>query len=195
MGKSKQKQRNQNKVENVKIDTLTTLDDERITKIIVNALTEYDKQKQEAVELKDRQRRENYQKRLRVKNNKYSVLAILKVLCFPKKYARDVDAGTSFVKMALSALCKLIEYSIILIASLLIWSIIKQLVIPNVVHMKWYDLVLNGICGVALLIFSRVFRIVSIEVDEIRDNSYLFGLFAAMTSIISIIVAIIALAK
>lgn len=45
MGKSKQKQRNQNKVENVKIDTLTTLDDERITKIIVNALTEYDKQK------------------------------------------------------------------------------------------------------------------------------------------------------
>ena len=97
--------------------------------------------------------------------------------------------------MALSALCKLIEYSIILIASLLIWSIIKQLVIPNVVHMKWYDLVLNGICGVALLIFSRVFRIVSIEVDEIRDNSYLFGLFAAMTSIISIIVAIIALAK
>lgn len=195
MGKSKQKQRNQNKVENVKIDTLTTLDDERIAKIIVNALTEYDKQKQEAVELKDRQRRDNYQKRLRVKNNKYNVLAILKVLCFPKKYARDVDAGTSFVKMALSALCKLIEYFIILIASLLIWSIIKQLVIPNVVHMKWYDLVLNGICGVALLIFSRVFRIVSIEVDEIRDNSYLFGLFAAMTSIISIIVAIIALAK
>ncbi len=195
MGKSKQKQRNQNKVENVKIDNLTTLDDERITKIIVNALTEYDKQKQEAVELKDRQRRENYQKRLGVKNNKYGVLTILKVLCFPKKYARDVDAGTSFVKMALLALYKLIEYSIILIAFLLIWSIIKQLVIPNVVHMKWYDLVLNGIWGVALLIFSRVFRIAAIEVDEIRDNSYLFGLFAAMTSIISIIVAIIALVK
>ena len=73
MGKSKQKQRNQNKVENVKIDNLATLDDERITKIIVNALTEYDKQKQEAVELKDRQRREKYQKRLGIKNNKYSI--------------------------------------------------------------------------------------------------------------------------
>lgn len=195
MGKKKQKQKSQIKVENVKSDTLMVIDDERITKIIVNALTEYDKQKQEAVELKDRQRRENYQKRLGVKNNKYSVLAILKVLCFPKKYARGVDAGTSFVKMALSALYKLIEYSIVLIASLLIWSIIKQLVIPNVVHMKWYDLALNGIWGVALLIFSRVFRIASIEVDEIRDNNYLFGLFAALTSIVSIIVAIVALLK
>ena len=97
--------------------------------------------------------------------------------------------------MALSALYKLIEYSIVLIASLLIWSIIKQLVIPNVVRMKWYDLVLNGIWGVALLIFSRVFRIASIEVDEIRDNNYLFGLFAALTSIVSIIVAIVALLK
>lgn len=195
MGKKKQKQRNQVKIERVKAENVATIEDERISKIIVSALTEYDRQKQEAIELKDRQRRENYQKRLGVKNNKYSVLAILKVLCFPKKYAKDVDAGTSFVKMVLSALCKLIEYSIVLIASLLIWRVIKQLVIPNVVHMKWYDLVLNGIWGVALLIFSRVFRIMSIEVDEIRDNSYLFGLFAAMTSIISIIVAIVALAK
>lgn len=195
MGKKKQKQKEQAKTESVKAESVAMIEDERISKIIVNALTEYDKQKQEAIELKDRQRRENYQKRLGVKNNKYSVLAILKVLCFPKKYAKDVDAGTSFVKMVLSALCKLIEYSIVLIASLLIWRVIKQLVIPNVVHMKWYDLVLNGIWGVALLIFSRVFRIMSIEVDEIRDNSYLFGLFAAMTSIISIIVAIVALAK
>ena len=80
MGKKKQKQKSQIKVENVKSDTLMVIDDERITKIIVNALAEYDRQKQEEAELKDRQRRENYQKRLGEKNNKYSVLAILKVL-------------------------------------------------------------------------------------------------------------------
>ena len=39
MGKKKQKQKSQIKVENVKSDTLMVIDDERITKIIVNAMT------------------------------------------------------------------------------------------------------------------------------------------------------------
>ena len=45
MGKKKQKQKSQIKVEDVKADTLMPIDDERITKIIVNALAEYDRQK------------------------------------------------------------------------------------------------------------------------------------------------------
>ena len=69
MGKSKQKQRNQNKVENVKIDNLTALDDERITKIIVNALTEYDRQKQEAARVEKEKERETAEAKLGIKGN------------------------------------------------------------------------------------------------------------------------------
>ena len=44
-------------------------------------------------------------------------------------------------------------------------------------------------------LLARIFKMAAIEVSEIRDNNYLFGLFAAMASIISIIVAIVALLK
>ena len=57
MGKKKQKQKSQIKVENVKSDTLMVIDDERITKIIVNALAEYDKQKQEAAKVENEKER------------------------------------------------------------------------------------------------------------------------------------------
>lgn len=195
MGKSKQKQRNQNKVENVKIDTLTTLDDERITKIIVNALIEYDKQKQEAAKVEKEKERETAEAKLGIKGNKGKFLAALKILIHPKKYANDVNAGTELVKLALHFFYKSIEWIVATCAGLLLVTIPLQYVVSNITHLKWYINVICGVWGMALLLVSRVFRIAAIEVDEIRDNNYLFGLFAAMSSIISIIVAIVALAK
>ena len=195
MGKSKQKQRNQNKVENVKIDTLTTLDDERITKIIVNALTEYDKQKQEAAKVEKEKERETAEAKLGIKGNKGKFLAALKILIHPKKYAKDVNAGAGLVKLALYFFYKSIEWIVAVCAVLLLVTIPLQYVFSNITHLKWYINVICGVWGMDLLLISRIFRIAAIEVDEIRDNNYLFGLFAAMASIISIIVAIVALLK
>lgn len=195
MGKKKQKQRNQNKVENVKIDTLTTLDDERITKIIVNALTEYDKQKQEAARVEKEKEKETAEAKLGIKGNKGKFLAALKILIHPKKYAKDVNAGAGLVKLALYFFYKSIEWIVAVCAVLLLVTIPLQYVFSNITHLKWYINVICGVWGMDLLLISRIFRIAAIEVDEIRDNNYLFGLFAAMASIISIIVAIVALLK
>lgn len=195
MGKKKQKQRNQNKVENVKIDTLTTLDDERITKIIVNALTEYDKQKQETAKVEKEKERETAEAKLGIKGNKGKFLAALKILIHPKKYAKDVNAGAGLVKLALYFFYKSIEWIVAVCAVLLLVTIPLQYVFSNITHLKWYINVICGVWGMDLLLISRIFRIAAIEVDEIRDNNYLFGLFAAMASIISIIVAIVALLK
>ena len=90
---------------------------------------------------------------------------------------------------------KSIEWIVATCAVLLLVTIPLQYVVSNITHLEWYINVICGVWGMDLLLVSRVFRIAAIEVDEIRDNNYLFGLFAAMTSIISIIVAIIALAK
>lgn len=195
MGKSKQKQRNQNKVENVKIGALTTLDDERITKIIVNALTEYDKQKQETAKVEKEKERETAEAKLGIKGNKGKFLAALKILIHPKKYAKDVNAGAGLVKLALYFFYKSIEWIVAVCAVLLLVTIPLQYVFSNITHLKWYINVICGVWGMDLLLISRIFRIAAIEVDEIRDNNYLFGLFAAMASIISIIVAIVALLK
>ena len=195
MGKKKQKQKSQIKIEDVKSDTLMSIDDERITKIIVNALAEYDRQKQEAAKVEKEKERKAAEAKLGIKGNKGKFLAALKILIHPKKYAKDVNAGAELVKLALHFFYKSIEWIVATCAVLLLVTIPLQYIVPNITHMKWYINVICGVWGLALLLVSRVFRIAAIEVDEIRDNNYLFGLFAAMASIISIIVAIVALAK
>lgn len=49
--------------------------------------------------------------------------------------------------------------------------------------------------GFVSLVFARIFRIASIEVEKIRDNNYLVGLFSAITSFIAMVATIIALFK
>ena len=195
MGKSKQKQRNQNKVENVKIDNLTTLDDERITKIIVNALTEYDRQKQEAARVEKEKEKETAEAKLGKKGNKGKFRAVLKILFRPKKYAKNMNAGAGLVRAALYAFYKLVELITLICAILFLVVIPLQYYIPSVVPMKWYLSVVSGVWSITLLLLSRMFRIAAIEVDEVKDNNYLFGLFTAVTSIVSAIVSIIALVK
>lgn len=195
MGKKKQKQKSQIKVENVKTDTLMPIDDERITKIIVNALTEYDKQKQEAAKVEKEKERETAEAKLGEKGNKGKFRAVLKILFRPKKYAKNMNAGAGLVRAALYAFYKLVELITLICAILFLAVIPLQYCIPSVVPMKWYLSVVSGVWSITLLLLSRMFRIAAIEVDEVKDNNYLFGLFTAVTSIVSAIVSIIALVK
>lgn len=195
MGKKKQKQKSQIKVENVKSDTLMVIDDERITKIIVNALTEYDKQKLEAAKVEKEKERETAEAKLGEKGNKGKCRAVLKILFRPKKYAKNMNAGAGLVRAALYAFYKLVELITLICAILFLAVIPLQYCIPSVVPMKWYLSVVSGVWSITLLLLSRMFRIAAIEVDEVKDNNYLFGLFTAVTSIVSAIVSIIALVK
>ena len=195
MGKKKQKQKSQIKVEDVKADTLMPIDDERITKIIVNALAEYDKQKQEAAKVEKEKEVETAEAKLGEKGNKGKFRAVLKILFRPKKYAKNMNAGAGLVRAALYAFYKLVELITLICAILFLAVIPLQYCIPSVVPMKWYLSVVSGVWSITLLLLSRMFRIAAIEVDEVKDNNYLFGLFTAVTSIVSAIVSIIALVK
>lgn len=195
MGKKKQKQKEQAKTESVKVENVATIEDERITKIIVNALTEYDKQKQDKKKAEEERIRKADEKRLGINGNKGNIRAVLKMLLRPKKYAKNMNAGAGLVRVALYAFYKLVELIVGLCAILFIAVIPLQYCIPSVVPMKWYLSVVSGVWGITLLLLSRMFRIAAIEVDEVKDNNYLFGLFTAVTSIVSAIVSIIALVK
>lgn len=195
MGKKKQKQKGQAKTESVKAENVVTIEDERISKIIVNALTEYDKQKQEKAKFENEAKLKADEKRLGINGNKGKIRAVLKILLRPKKYAKNMNAGAGLVRVALYAIYKLVELITLICAILFLAVISLQYCIPSVVPMKWYLSVVSGVWGITLLLLSRMFRIAAIEVDEVKDNNYLFGLFTAMASIISIIVAIVALVK
>lgn len=195
MGKKKQKQKEQAKTESVKAENVATIEDERITKIIVNALTEYDKQKQDKKKAEEERIRKADEKRLGINGNKGKIRAVLKILLRPKKYAKNMNAGAGLVRVALYAFYKLVELITLICAILFLAVIPLQYCIPSVVPMKWYLSVVSGVWGITLLLLSRMFRIAAIEVDEVKDNNYLFGLFTAVTSIVSAIVSIIALVK
>lgn len=195
MGKKKQKQKEQAKTESVKAENVATIEDERISKIIVNALTEYDKQKQDKKKAEEERIRKADEKRLGINGNKGKIRAVLKILLRPKKYAKNMNAGAGLVRVALYAFYKLVELITLICAILFLAVIPLQYCIPSVVPMKWYLSVVSGVWGITLLLLSRMFRIAVIEVDEVKDNNYLFGLFTAVTSIVSAIVSIIALVK
>ena len=195
MGKKKQKQKEQAKTESVKAENVATIEDERITKIIVNALTEYDKQKQDKKKAEEERIRKADEKRLGMNGNKGKIRAVLKILLRPKKYAKNINAGAGLVRVALYAFYKLVELITLICAILFLAVIPLQYCIPSVVPMKWYLSVVSGVWGITLLLLSRMFRIAAIEVDEVKDNNYLFGLFTAVTSIVSAIISIIALVK
>lgn len=55
---------------------------------------------------------------------------------------------------------------------------------------------IGAIClGIGCFFFSRMFRMASVETQKIEDRNLLFGLFASVTSIISILIAVFALIK
>ena len=195
MGKSKQKQRNQNKVGNVKIDTLTTLDDERITKIIVNALTEYDKQKQEAAKVEKEKERKAAEAKLGIKGNKGKFTAALKVAIFPKKYKENLTVNVGLIQLALKLLYWIIEVGLYIIAACLFLCLPLHNIIPQLTNVDIGLLIVFFVFSFPISLLARIFRMAAIELDDITDSNYIFGLFAALTSIISIIVAIVALLK
>ena len=181
MGKKKQKQKGQAKTESVKAENVATIEDERITKIIVNALAEYDRQKQEAAKVEKEKERDNN--------------SVFQILFKPKKYAKGLPVNARMMQTALKVLYKIIELSLYVISAMMFFCIFLNLIIPNMPSISIFIEIVFMILALPIFLIARIFRIAAIEVDEIRDNNYLFGLFAAMASIISIIVAIIALAK
>ena len=195
MGKKKQKQKSQIKVENVKAETLMPIDDERITKIIVNALAEYDRQKQEAAKVEKEKEIETAEAKLGIKGNKGKFPTALKAAIFPKKYKENLTVNVGLLQYALKLLYWIIEVGLYIIAACLFLCLPLHNIFPQLTNVDIGLTIALFVFSFPTFLLARIFRMAAIEVDEIRDNNYLFGLFAAMASIISIIVAIVALLK
>lgn len=182
MGKKK-KQNNQIKTDSSKAPC-STFDDERITKIIVNALREYDKEKQKEAKAEEEKVQKGANK-----------LSAFKALIFPRRYAKDLKASSFLLQSALQWFYKIIEIAVLLSGIFMLAIIPLQYALPNITPVAWYLNFLGAVLGVVLLVISRFFRIAHLEVGAIKDSNYLFGLFASVASIISIVIAIIAILK
>ncbi len=69
-----------------------------------------------------------------------------------------------------------------------------QYLMGNTRQFPWLLYIDYILLAVIAFLFSRLFRMASIEIDKLDDHNYLFGLFASITSFISIVIAVVAIA-
>ena len=124
-----------------------------------------------------------------------NVKVFTKILFLPKKYIEGDRASTILLKSVISLFFGLMQCCSLILAILLIAFVPAQYLMQNIDVLPWYQNMLYILFGILAFVFSRLFRMAGIEIDNLDDRNYLFGLFASITSLISIIIAVIAIVK
>ena len=119
----------------------------------------------------------------------------LKVLFLPAKKVKGDNASFGLLQLCVSACFSFANFVSLLAFILLFFGGIASLFIPSAPPISWITSVGRILFGIVCFMFSRMFRMASIEIQKIEDRNYLFGIFASLASIVSIIIAIISIAK
>ena len=164
---------------------------EEMQQIITNALLAVeDAKEQKAKEQKEQERKEWEET---VGNN--PIKRFFKILFLPKKYIKGDKTTFALLKMFIKVFFGLATILTLLFSVFAIVYIPLQYVINAIPNLSIGQNVILGLYAILSFLFSRMFRMASIEVDKIEDRSLLFGIFASITSIVSIVVAIIAIVQ
>lgn len=123
------------------------------------------------------------------------VNVLIKILFLPQKHIQGDRASVTLLKSLILLFFKIIQFCLLAFSVISILYIPVQYIIPNNTILPWYQNVLYFLYGVLAFIFCRLFRMAGIEFDKLDDRNYLLGVFASVTSFVSIIIAIIAIVR
>lgn len=192
---SKRKKQKQNKIKKIENSPEKDINAEMLSNAITKALLEYDQRKEQEAQDKATKDQSEIKTSLGIKEGKPKFFAALKLLFRPKKYAKSIQANTELTRVILKLIYKFVEWVLLLLSIFMIAAIPLQFIIPDVPIVAWYIDVVIIIWAFPIFLLSRIFRMAGYEIDRIKDYNYLFGLFATVTSIISVVIAIIAIVK
>lgn len=124
--------------------------------------------------------------------NKFKVF--IRILFLPKEHIEGDRAFLTLLIMIIQSFLTLVKWILIFLSTAyFIYPIFQLLKItPSV---QWSENVLYVLYGIIAFVFSRLFRMASIEIEKIEDRNYIFSIFASVTSVISIVIAVIAITK
>ena len=123
------------------------------------------------------------------------LFCFFKVMFIPAKKVKGDMASFGLLQMSVSACFSLAKFISFLAFILLFFGGIASFFIPLETALPWTTSVWCIFIGFGCFMFSRMFRMASIEIQKIEDRNYLFGIFASLASIVSIIIAIVSIAK
>lgn len=123
------------------------------------------------------------------------LFCFFKVLFIPAKKVKGDMASFGLLQMSVSVCFSIANCIFSFAFILLFFGGIASFFIPMDPPLPWLTSVWSIFIGLGCFMFSRMFRMASIEIQKIEDRNYLFGIFASLSSIVSIIIAIISIAK
>lgn len=206
MAKKNKKNKNASS-NNVNIVLPESLSADEMKNIFVEAMLEVEKRKSKVEEEKAAKELKEWQDSIGVKfypkkkkirfrwfKRTWNDIVVFFKMCFVSKDKIKGDrATTGLLKFFLGLIFELMKAALVLCSIALATFIPLQYLIDGITPLKVQENIFIG--GFAILIFmlSRLFRIAGFEIEKIDDKNYLFGVLASITSIISIVVAIIAI--
>ena len=120
---------------------------------------------------------------------------IMKICFVPSKAVKGDRASFALMKLFLCLFFGVAECILTLASLLLVIYGFVLFFLPNAAPLLGLSNAALISIGMSVFLISRLFRIAGIEVSKIEDRNYLFGLFASVTSIASIVIAIIAIVE
>ena len=94
-----------------------------------------------------------------------------------------------------SACFHVLKFVLELVALALFIYPIVTLILPRIGNISWWKLILLDVYALFLFTLSRVFKMAGVETSKMENRNDLYTIFAALSSFISMIVAIIAVVK
>lgn len=206
MGKGKNKKTKQNAdskpLQSVNINLPENMSAEEMQHIIACAIVEAEEikiQKEEEqrkvalAKWRDKIGYKEYENKLKRFFNDVKVLK--NILFLPKNDIKGDLASSVLLKTFIALFFWIMKWCSLLFAIFLIGCFPIQYIRGSISEFPWYLYMYCIPFAVLTFIFSRLFRMAGIEIDNLDDRNYLFGLFASITSLVSIVVAVIAVAK
>ena len=159
-----------------------TLDKNELSKIITNALLEYDKKKEERVKT------ENVEE---VMTQKPSFWQTIKAIINPRKYCIEDGTTVMAIKGVIKTFYQILSWILLIISMLCLAIIPLQYFVSSVTPVKWYNNIWYVLISLLCFLFSRVFVLLQMELEKMKDNNFLLGLFSSILAIVAIVVAIV----
>lgn len=122
-----------------------------------------------------------------------SICCIFRMCVVPKDKIKGDKMAFSFIPLFLSLLFIILQVLAAIGSVCCLAYIPLQYIIPQLTKFPWYENVFLGVIGLFSFFFSSIFRIASVEMEKSKDRNYLFNLFASFGTIVSIVIAIIAI--
>lgn len=191
MAKERKKKKAQQPTAPLNVALPSGISAEEMQYIIAKAMVEAEELKEQKKNEQREKEREEWEKTV----GKNPFKRFFRVLFMSKKHIKGDKTTFALLKMFIEMFFGLAMILTLLFSISAIVSIPLQYVIDAMPKMSVGENVLLGLYALVSFLFSRMFRIASIEIDKIEDRNLLFGIFASITSIVSIVIAVLAVVK